>query len=124
LAASNNWVVSGKRTLTENRLLANDPHLRNTQPPIWYLVNLSSPSGRVAGVSTPGIPGVIIGHNENIAWGSTNVGPDVQDLYIETFDASGKYKTPSGWETPTIRREEIKVRKILCRRKPKRKFWK
>jgi penicillin amidase len=111
LAASNNWVVSGKRTIDGKPLLANDPHLRNTQPPIWYLVNLSSPSGRVAGVSTPGIPGVIIGHNENIAWGSTNVGPDVQDLYVETFDASGKYKTPTGWETPTIRREEIKVRK-------------
>jgi penicillin amidase len=110
LAASNNWVVSGKRTVDGKPLLANDPHLRNTQPPIWYLINLSSPSGRVAGVSTPGIPGVIIGHNENIAWGSTNVGPDVQDLYIETFDASGKYKTPSGWETPTIRKEEIKVR--------------
>jgi penicillin amidase len=111
LAASNNWVVSGKRTIDGKPLLANDPHLRNTQPPIWYLVNLSSQSGRVAGVSTPGIPGVIIGHNENIAWGSTNVGPDVQDLYVETFDASGKYKTPTGWETPMIRREEIKVRK-------------
>lgn len=110
LAASNNWVVSGKRTIDGKPLLANDPHLRNTQPPIWYLVNLSSPSGRVAGVSTPGIPGVIIGHNENIAWGSTNVGPDVQDLYVETFDASGKYKTPAGWETPKISREEIKVR--------------
>lgn len=110
LAASNNWVVSGKRTVDGKSLLANDPHLRNTQPPIWYLINLSSPSGRVAGVSTAGIPGVIIGHNENIAWGSTNVGPDVQDLYVETFDASGKYKTPTGWETPKIRREEIKVR--------------
>jgi penicillin amidase len=48
LAASNNWVVSGKRTIDGKPLLANDPHLRNTQPPIWYLVNLASPSGRVA----------------------------------------------------------------------------
>ncbi|MCU1288604.1 MAG: Penicillin acylase like protein, partial [Acidobacteria bacterium] len=111
LAASNNWVVSGKRTVDGKPLLADDPHLRPAQPSIWYLVNLSAQSVKVAGVSTPGIPGVIIGHNENIAWGVTNVGPDVQDLYVETFDASGKYKTPGGWETPVIRREEIKVRK-------------
>ncbi|MBA4184855.1 MAG: penicillin acylase family protein [Acidobacteria bacterium] len=111
LAASNNWVVGGKRTVDGKPLLANDPHLRPTQPPIWYLVNLASPNVKVAGVSTAGIPGVIVGHNENIAWGLTNVGPDVQDLYLETFDASGKYKTPTGWQTPVIRKEEIKVRK-------------
>jgi len=110
LAASNNWVVSGKRTVDGKPLLANDPHLRAAQPSIWYLVNLSAPDLKVAGVTTPGIPGVIIGHNENIAWGNTNVGPDVQDLYVETFDANGKYKTPTGWETPVIRREEIKFR--------------
>ncbi|MCA1638465.1 MAG: penicillin acylase family protein, partial [Acidobacteria bacterium] len=78
---------------------------------MWYLVNLSAPNLKVAGVSTAGIPGVIIGHNENIAWGLTNVGPDVQDLYLETFDANGKYKTPNGFESPIVRREEIKVRK-------------
>ncbi len=111
LAASNNWVVSGKRTIDGKPLLANDPHLRPTQPPIWYLVNLTAPNLKVAGVSTAGLPGVIIGHNENIAWGVTNVGPDVQDLYLETFDTNGKYKTPNGFETPVIRREEIKVRK-------------
>lgn len=111
LAASNNWVISGKRTADGKPLLANDPHLRPAQPSIWYLVNLSAPNARVAGVSTPGIPGVIIGHNEDIAWGSTNVGPDVQDLYVETFDANGKYKTPQGLQTPVTRREEIKVRK-------------
>jgi penicillin amidase len=111
LAASNNWVVSGKRTVDGKPLLANDPHLRPAQPPIWYLVNLSAPNLKVAGVTSPGIAGVILGHNESIAWGATNVGPDVQDLYIETFDAGGKYKTPTGWETPTIRREEIKIRK-------------
>ncbi|HEX8288595.1 MAG TPA: penicillin acylase family protein [Pyrinomonadaceae bacterium] len=111
LAASNNWVVSGKRTIDGKPLLADDPHLRASQPPIWYLINLSAPTVKVAGVSTPGLPGIIIGHNENIAWGVTNVGPDVQDLYLETFDATGKYKTPNGWETPIVRREEIKVRK-------------
>ncbi|HEX8197055.1 MAG TPA: penicillin acylase family protein [Pyrinomonadaceae bacterium] len=111
LAASNNWVVSGKRTADGKPLLANDPHLRAAQPPIWYLVNLSAPDLRVAGVALPGSPGVILGHNDRIAWGATNVGPDVQDLYLETFDAAGKYKTPNGWETPIVRREEIKVRK-------------
>jgi penicillin amidase len=111
LAASNNWVVSGKRTVDGKPLLANDPHLRPAQPPIWYLVNLSAPNVKAAGVSTAGIPGVILGHNEQIAWGATNVGPDVQDLYVETFDASGKYKTPNGWESPTVRKEEIKIRK-------------
>lgn len=110
LAASNNWVVSGKKTVDGKAMLANDPHLQATQPPIWYLVNLATPGLKVAGVSTPGLPGVIIGHNENIAWGMTNVGPDVQDLYLETFDASGKVKTPNGYETPKIRREEIKFR--------------
>ncbi|HEX8567139.1 MAG TPA: penicillin acylase family protein [Pyrinomonadaceae bacterium] len=111
LAASNNWVVSGKRTADGKPLLANDPHLRAAQPPIWYLVNLSAPDLRVAGVALPGSPGVILGHNDRIAWGATNVGPDVQDLYLETFDAAGKYKTPTGWETPIVRREEIRVRK-------------
>jgi len=111
LAASNNWVVAGKRTVDGKPLLANDPHLRPAQPSIWYLVNLSAPNLKVAGVTSAGIPGVILGHNERVAWGATNVGPDVQDLYLETFDASGKYKTPAGWETPTVRREEIKVKK-------------
>ena len=111
LAASNNWVVSGKRTADGKPLLANDPHLRAAQPPIWYLVNLSAPNLRVAGVTVPGAPGVILGHNDRIAWGATNVGPDVQDLYLETFDGAGKYKTQTGWEAPVVRREEIKVRK-------------
>ena len=110
LAASNNWVIGGKRTVDGKPLLANDPHLRAAQPSIWYLINLSAPDLKVAGVTTAGIPGVIIGHNENIAWGNTNVGPDVQDLYVETFNAEGKYKTPTGWETPIVRREEIKFR--------------
>ena len=111
LAASNNWVISGKKTVDGKPLLANDPHLQAAQPSIWYLINLSAPNLKVAGVSTAGLPGVIIGHNENIAWGMTNVGPDVQDVYLETFDGSGKVKTPNGFEPPTIRREEIKVRK-------------
>jgi penicillin amidase len=113
LAASNNWVVSGKKTADGKPLLANDPHLNATQPPIWYLINLSAPNLKVAGVTFPGSPGVVLGHNENIAWGATNVGPDVQDLYLEEFDAANplRYKTPGGFETAQVRREEIKVRK-------------
>jgi penicillin amidase len=113
LAASNNWVVSGKRTVTGKPLLSNDPHLRATAPSIWHLVHLSAPGVRVAGVGTAGLPGVIIGHNDRIAWGFTNVGPDVQDLYIEKFnpDNPKQYQTPSGWQDVVIRREEIKVRK-------------
>src|ERR1044071_8854036 len=113
VAGSNNWVIDGKHTVSGKPLLANDPHLRPTAPSIWHIVHLSAPGVRVAGVGTAGIPGVIIGHNDRIAWGFTNVGPDVQDLYIEKFnpDNPKQYQTPSGWQDAVIRREEIKVRK-------------
>jgi penicillin amidase len=113
LAASNNWVVSGKHTASGRPLLANDPHLQPSAPSIWHMVHLSAPGVRVAGVIAPGLPGVIIGHNDRIAWGFTNVGPDVQDLYIEKFDPANprRYMTPTGWQDAEIRHEEIKVRK-------------
>jgi penicillin amidase len=113
LAASNNWVVSGKLTASGKPLLANDPHLQPSAPSIWHMVHLSAPGVRVAGVTGPGLPGVILGHNENIAWGFTNVGPDVQDIYVEKFDPANprRYKTSSGWQEAEVRREEIKVRK-------------
>jgi penicillin amidase len=113
LAASNNWVVSGNHTATGKPLLANDPHLRPTAPSIWHLVHLSAPGVNVAGIATAGLPGVIIGHNDRIAWGFTNVGPDVQDLYVEKFnpDNPKQYQTPSGWQDAVIRQEQIKVRK-------------
>ena len=112
-AASNNWVVSGARTASGKPLLANDPHLPPSAPSIWYMMHLSAPGLRVAGVTSPGLPGIVIGHNASIAWGFTNVGPDVQDLYIEKFDkeVSHKYMTPAGWREAEVRREEIKVRK-------------
>ena len=113
LAASNNWVVSGQHTATGKPLLANDPHLPGTAPSIWYMVHLSAPGLHVAGVSAPSGPGVIIGHNDRIAWGMTNVGPDVQDLYEEKFDPANpqRYLTPEGWRNVDVRHEEIKVRK-------------
>lgn len=110
--ASNNFVVSGKHTADGAPLLANDPHLPVNAPSIWHLVHLSSGKMRVAGVTFPGVPGVVLGHNQFIAWGATNVGPDVQDLYIETFtkDKPTQYKTPNGFADAQIRREEIRFR--------------
>lgn len=124
-AASNNWVVSGKRTVSGNPLLANDPHLDLTAPSVWYMVNLSMPGMRVAGVTTPGFPGVLLGHNEYIAWGATNLGPDVQDLYLETFDSNNplKYQTPQGWKDAEVFREEIKVRKGIATTETESEFF-
>ncbi|MGH9971667.1 MAG: penicillin acylase family protein [Pyrinomonadaceae bacterium] len=115
LAASNNWVVSGKHTASGRPLLANDPHLAPSAPPIWYMVHLNAPGVKVAGVVAPGLPGVVLGHNAHISWGFTNVGPDVQDLYIEKFDPANpqRYLTPAGWLDAEGRHEEIKVRKVL-----------
>jgi len=110
LAASNNWVISGNRTASGKPILANDPHLQAAAPGIWYMTHLSTPTMRVSGVTFPGVPGIVLGHNENFAWGATNVGPDVQDIYLETFDDKGNYKTPEGTAKPNIRHEVIKVR--------------
>lgn len=110
LAASNNWVISGKRTADGKPILANDPHLQPTAPGLWYMTELWAPKVHVAGVTFPGVPGIVLGHNDSIVWGATNVGPDVQDVYYETFNSDGKYKTPSGWGDPVIRKETIKVR--------------
>ncbi|MGM8214283.1 penicillin acylase family protein [Bacillaceae bacterium W0354] len=80
---SNNWVVSGEKTESGYPILADDPHLGLATPSIWYQVHLQSPNYNVSGVIFAGIPGVILGHNDHIAWGVTNVGPDVQQLYLE-----------------------------------------
>jgi penicillin G amidase len=111
--ASNNWVVSGKRTASGKPMLATDPHLNASVPSVWYMTHLGAPGLRVAGVTPPGIPGIVVGHNEYIAWGVTNLMADVQDLYIETFDPANprRYKSPDGWRTAEVRMEPIKVRK-------------
>src|SRR3712207_1561202 len=77
------------------------------------MIHLSAPGLRVAGVTAAGTPGIIIGHNERVAWGLTNLGPDVQDVYREKFDPQNprRYMTPEGWREAEVRREEIKVRK-------------
>lgn len=73
-------------------MLADDPHLGLSTPSVWYQMTLSTPDHKVSGVIFPGIPGIILGHNENIAWGVTNFGPDVQDLYIERRQSDNPYK--------------------------------
>ena len=88
---SNNWVVAGSRTATGSPLLANDMHLGMTAPAIWYENHLAAGDLDVTGVTLPGIPGVISGHNGHVAWGLTAGLPDVQDLYIERL-----YRTADG----------------------------
>lgn len=107
---SNNWVVSGAHTVSGKPLLSNDMHLRHQMPNLWYEVHLRAAGLDVVGVSLPGLPFVIVGHNQRIAWGFTNVGPTVEDVYVETFDDRGQYRTPQGWRDPEHRREVIHVR--------------
>lgn len=116
LQASNNWVISGKRSATGKPLLANDPHIPASAPNVWYQTELIAPGVHVAGVTFPGLPGIVIGHNERIAWGATNLGPDVQDVYIEKFDKDNpaRYLTPAGWRDAEIQHEQIKVRKAFA----------
>ena len=110
---SNNWVVSGAHTQSGKPLLANDPHLDHSVPSVWYMIHLKAPGLNVIGVSLPGLPLVIIGHNEKIAWGMTNTGPDVQDLYAESFDsaAPSKYLHNGAWVEAEVRDEVIKIRR-------------
>ena len=109
---SNAWVVSGRFSVSGKPLLANDPHLDASAPSIWYMAHLSTPDLRVAGVTIPGLPGIMIGHNEQIAWGITNMVGDVQDLYAERFNSSSapQYLAPDGWRQAEIQHEQIKVR--------------
>jgi penicillin G amidase len=89
---SNAWVVSGKLTASGKPILANDPHLEWSIPATWYQVHLKAQGLDVSGVSLPGVPAVIIGHNHRIAWGVTNLGFNVEDLYIEKIDPqTGRY---------------------------------
>jgi penicillin amidase len=107
---SNDWVVSGQHSVTGKPLLSNDMHLGHQMPNLWYEAHLHSGTLDVAGVTLPGMPYVIVGHNQRIAWGFTNVGPTVTDVYIENFNAQGQYQTPSGWVQPEHRVEVIHVK--------------
>jgi penicillin amidase len=114
---SNNWVISGKLTQTGKPLLANDPHLSAQMPSIWYEVGLHcAPKSTecpldVTGFSFAGTPGVVVGHNDRVAWGVTNVGPDVQDLYIEKINPANpnQYEVDGKWVDMTLVPETIQV---------------
>jgi len=108
---SNNWAVDGRHTESGRPLLANDPHLGLEIPGPWYLAHLSAPGLAVAGATLPGIPVVVVGRNERVAWGVTNTGSDVQDLFVERADPAdpGRYLTPSGSEPFDTREEVIHV---------------
>jgi penicillin amidase len=109
---SNNWVVSGAHTATGKPLLANDTHLELSIPPIWYELHLTTPGFNAKGFTLPGAPLIVIGHNEHIAWGFTNNGADVQDLYIETFNpaASDEYRVNGAWTKAQVFDELIHVK--------------
>lgn len=114
---SNNWVISGSLTNTGKPILANDPHLSIQMPSIWYQVGLHCRPKNVdcpydvSGFSFAGVPGIIIGHNDRIAWGVTNVGPDVQDLFIEKINPENpdQYEYLGKWVDMVMRKETILV---------------
>lgn len=106
---SNNWVVSGAHSVTGMPLLSNDMHLDHTIPNTWYEAQLSAGDFNVAGLTLPGVPFVIVGHNARIAWGFTLLYADVQDVYIEQTKGD-EYKTQHGWQPFTVDHEVIHVR--------------
>ena len=110
LAGSNNFAVSGVHTASGKPLLANDMHLTLSAPGIWYAVNLQAANLHVAGVSLPGVPFVVVGHNDHVAWSFTNLGADVQDLYLEHLRGAGpaaEFQTPAGAWQPVLHRPEV-----------------
>ena len=109
---SNNWAVSGDKTASGSPILCSDPHLSMSLPSIWYEVNLITPETDVYGVSFPGLPGIMIGFNEHISWGETNVGHDVQDLFhINYTDDSRKEYWLDGKKVPVeYRYDTIRVK--------------
>ncbi len=110
-AGSNNWVISGAHTQSGRPLLSNDMHLAHRIPNTWYEAHLSCGDFDIAGVTLPGVPWVVVGHNRRIAWGFTNLGPDVEDVFVENFNQQGEYQTPEGWRKPEVRHEVIHVKR-------------
>ena len=110
---SNAWVVGGSHTASGMPLLAGDPHQGLSMPTLWYEVGLHTKDNQynVVGASLPGLPGVEIGHNTDIAWAVTNARPDVQDLFVETLNADGaQYQFNGEWKDITFREEVIQVK--------------
>ncbi|HTZ57623.1 MAG TPA: penicillin acylase family protein [Acidobacteriaceae bacterium] len=107
---SNEWAVSGTRTASGKPMLSNDMHLEHSIPDIWHEEDLQAGSFHVAGVTTPGIPLIIEGHNQHVAWGFTTLNGDVQDVYVEKTNGQGEYWTANGWRQPEHDQEHIHVR--------------
>lgn len=114
---SNNWAVSGSKTADGHPILSNDPHLSLTLPSIWYEIQITTPELNAYGVGLPGIPGIAIGFNEDVAWGETNVGQDVLDWYriIWANDERTEYLVDGQKQAVETRTEKIEV---LGRDKP------
>jgi penicillin G amidase len=110
--ASNAWAVSGTHTLTGKPALANDPHLGFSLPILWYLARIETPTLHLVGATVPGVPIVILGHNDRIAWGMTTTGGDLEDLFVEKIDPNDpdRYLTPDGSLPFRTRTEIIGVR--------------
>lgn len=111
-AASNEWVIAGTKTKTGKPILANDPHLGLEAPVLWYLVHIVTPGLALRGATVPGLPIVLLGQNDQIAWGFTTTGSDVEDLFVETVDPKNpdRYLTPEGPEPFKTRTEIIHVK--------------
>ncbi|WP_420404747.1 penicillin acylase family protein [Nisaea sp.] len=109
--ASNAWAIAGARTESGKPLLASDPHLRLTNPNLWYLARIETPDGLRAGGTVPGVPFLALGHNGNIAWGFTTPHADSQDLYIEQLDPAdpGRYLAPDGSRVFETREEHFRI---------------
>ncbi len=109
---SNSWVLAGSRTASGKPILANDPHLGFRTPSVWYLATLDAPGLRATGATLPGIPAVLIGHNDRIAWGLTSLEPDVQDLFVEEVDPddASRYRHRGEWKRFEERAETIRVK--------------
>ncbi|MFN0176619.1 MAG: penicillin acylase family protein [Saprospiraceae bacterium] len=112
IVGSNNWALSGAKTKSGKPILCNDPHLNLTLPSIWFQVQIHTPEANTYGVSLPGVPGVLIGFNEYIAWGMTNVSHDVSDWYqIHWANAErNKYRLDGEEKSVEFRYEEIGVK--------------
>ena len=108
---SNNWAVAGSQSAGGKPLLANDPHLGLQVPALWYLAHLASPAGNVVGGTLPGVPFVVLGRNDHLAWSMTTTNGDVQDLFIERVDPrdANRYLTPTGSAAFETREEVIRV---------------
>lgn len=110
-SASNAWAVAGRHSASGAPLLANDPHLGFQAPIIWYLVRIDLPGGRMlAGATSPGVPFLVIGRNERVAWGFTTTHSDTQDVFVERLAGPESYQTPDGPRPFTVVEERIAVR--------------